>query len=92
MADVPMPLLRAPLPKSCAIVLAATEAVCCHNTETKTNTDATKMRARATWETAREGKGLTSFSEPRSSISSCQEGKVARRMKQRKANIMAMIL
>ena len=50
------------------------------------------MRARATWETGREGKGFTSRSEPRSSISSCQPGKVARRMKQTKAKIIATML
>lgn len=91
-AAVPTPLFKLPFPKSCAIVLAATEAVCCHSTETSTNTLATKMRARAICETGREGKGLTSRSEPCSSISSCQPGKVARRRKQTKARMMATIL
>jgi len=50
------------------------------------------MRASADWETGREGKGLTSRSEPRSSVSSCQPGNVARRMKQTKARMMATIL
>ena len=50
------------------------------------------MSARATWETGREGKGLTSRSEPRSSISSCQPGKVARRRKHTKARTMATML
>ena len=50
------------------------------------------MRARATCETGRDGKGRTSASEPRSSTSSCQPGKVARRMKHMNARIMAMIL
>lgn len=51
------------------------------------------MRASATCETGREGKGLTSTSEPvRASRSSCQPGKVARRMKVMKARIMATIL
>lgn len=54
--------------------------------------EAMKMIARATWETGREGKGLTSRSEPSESSSSCQPGKVARRMKQMKAKMMAMIL
>ena len=49
------------------------------------------MRARATWETGREGKGLTSFSAPMSG-SSCQPGKVARRMKVMKARTMATML
>ena len=91
-ADVPTPLFTLPFPRSCAIVLAATDAVCCHSTETSTKTEATKMSARATWETGREGKGLTSRSEPRSSISSCQPGKVARRRKQTKARTMATML
>ena len=55
-------------------------------------TAATKMMARATWDTGREGKGLTSRSEPRSSNSSCQPGKVARMRKQMKARMMATIL
>ena len=88
----PTPLLTLPFPRSWAIVLAATEAVCCHNTETSTKIEATKMRARATCETGRDGKGRTSASEPRSSTSSCQPGKVARRMKQINAKMMAMIL
>ena len=92
MAEVPTPLLILPLPISWAMVLAATDAVCCHNTETRTNTEATNIRARAVWETGREGKGLTSRSEPESSTSSCQPGKVARRMKQKKARTIATIL
>lgn len=92
MAVAPTPLFTLPLPRSCAIVLAATEAVCCHSTDTSTNTEATKMRASATWETGREGNGFTSRSEPRSSVSSCQPGKVARRTKQINARIMATIL
>ena len=92
MAEVPTPLFTLPLPMSWAIVLAATEAVCCHNTETRTNTDATKMRAKAACETGREGKGLISTSEPDSSRSSCQPGNVARRMKQKKARTTATML
>lgn len=92
MAVVPTPDLTLPFPKSWAIVLAATDAVCCHSTETRTKTEATKMRARATCDTGLEGKGLTSRSEPRSSVSSCQPGKVARRMKQTKARTIATIL
>lgn len=91
-AVVPTPDLTLPFPRSCAIVLAATEAVCCHSTDTSTKTDAMKIRARATWETGREGKGLTSRSEPRSSVSSCQPGKVARRRKVMKARTMATML
>ena len=92
MAVVPIPLCTLPLPKSCAMVLAATEAVCCHSTDTRTKMEATKMRANATWETGRVGKGLTSRTEPRSSVSSCQPGKVARRTKQTKAKMMATML
>jgi Pyruvate/2-oxoacid:ferredoxin oxidoreductase delta subunit len=92
MAAVPTPLITLPLPRSCAIVLAATEAVCCHSTLTSTNIEATKMSARATWETGRDGKGLTSRSEPRSSVSSCQPGKLARRQKTTKAKMSATIL
>ena len=91
-AAVPTPLWTLPFPKSCAIVLAATEAVCCHNTLTRTKTAATKISARAACDTGREGKRLTSFSEPDSSISSCHPGNVARRRKQTKARIMATIL
>lgn len=92
MAAVPTPLFTLPLPKSWAIVLAPTDAVCCHKTETSTKTEATKMSARATWETGREGNGLTSRSEPSSSRSSCQPGNVARRRKQTNARTMATIL
>jgi hypothetical protein len=75
------------------MVAAATEAVCCHRTLTRTKMEEMKMRARATWETGREGKGLTSTSEPVwRSRSSCQPGKVARRMKVMKARIMATML
>lgn len=91
-ALVPTPDLTAPLPKSSAIVLAATDAVCCHNTDTSTKIEAMKMMARATCDTGREGKGFTSRSEPTLSSSSCQPGKVARRRKQTKAKIMAMML
>lgn len=47
MAEVPTPLLTTLLPISWAIVLAATDAVCCHNTETSTKTEDTKIKARA---------------------------------------------
>lgn len=92
MALVPTPDLTEPLPKSWAMTDAATEAVCCHSTDTRTKMEAMKMMARAIWETGREGKGLTSRSEPSLSSSSCQPGKVARRMKQMKAKTIAMIL
>lgn len=92
MALVPTPDMTLPLPKSWAITEAATEAVCCHSTETRTKMEATKMMARAICETGREGKGLISRSEPSESSSSCQPGKVASRMKQTKAKMMAMIL
>lgn len=69
-AAVPTPDLTLPLPKSWAIVEAATDAVCCQSTETSTKTLETKMRARAIWQTGREGNGFTSMSEPvRSSCS-----------------------
>lgn len=91
-ADEPTPLFTLPFPMSCAIVLAATDAVCCHSTDTRTNTEETKIRASAAWETGREGKGLTSRSDPESSTSSCQPGNVARRMKQKNARMTATIL
>ena len=51
------------------------------------------MRASATCETGREGKGLMSMSEPvRASRSSCQPGKVARMRKVMKARTMATML
>lgn len=74
------------------MVLAATEAVCCHSTDTSTNTDAMNMRARAICETGREGKGWICCWEPLSSTSSCQPGKVARMRKQKNARIIATIL
>lgn len=92
MALVPTPDLTLPLPKSSAMVDAATEAVCCHRTDTSTKMEAMKIMARATWDTGRLGKGLTSRSDPSLSSSSCQPGKVARRRKQMKAKIMAMML
>lgn len=91
-ADVPTPLNTLPLAKSCAIMLAATEAVCCHKTETKTKMDAIKMMASATWLTGLLGKGLTSLSDPSESSSSCQPGKVASRRRQMKAKMMAIML
>jgi len=91
-AVVPTPLLTLPFPRSCAMIDAATEAVCCHRTETRTKIEAMNIMARAIWETGREGKGLTSRSEPESSASSCQPGKVARRRRQMKANTIAIIL
>lgn len=92
MALVPMPLRTLPFPKSCAMTLAATEAVCCHKTLTRTKILAMKMMARATWLTGREGNGLTSRSDPSLSVSSCQPGKVARRRRQMKAKMIAMML
>lgn len=64
MAVVPTPLLTLPLPRSCAMMDAATDAVCCHSTETKTKMEAMKMIARAICETGLEGNGLTSRSLP----------------------------
>lgn len=92
MAEVPTPLLTLPFPMSCAIVLAATDAVCCHNTDTRTKTEEMKMSARAAWDTGRDGKGFTSLSEPVESTSSCHPGKVASRTKQKKARTRATIL
>lgn len=92
-AEVPTPDFMLPLPMSWATCAAATDAVCCHSTDTRTKTEAMKMSARAVWETGRDGKGFTSTSEPVArSRSSCQPGKEARRRKQRKAKMMAMIL
>lgn len=92
MALVPTPDRTLPLPKSWAMMLAATEAVCCHRTETRMKMLAMKMMASAICDTGLEGKGLTSRSEPSESSSSCQPGKVARRRRQMKAKIIAMIL
>jgi len=92
MALVPTPLLTDPLPRSCAIVAAATDAVCCQSTLTSTKMDAMKMSASATCDTGREGNGLTSTSDPCRSCSSCQPGKVASRMKVMKARMIATIL
>lgn len=92
MALDPTPASTDPFPKSCAIILAATDAVCCHSTLTSTKIDAIKIIASATWLTGLEGKGLTSLSEPSESSSSCQPGKVASKRRQMKAKMMAMIL
>jgi hypothetical protein len=54
--------------------------------------EAMKIMARATWETGRDGKGLTSRSDPSESSSSCHPGNVARSRKQMKEKTMAMIL
>lgn len=91
-AAVPTPLLTLPFPKSCATVDAATDAVCCHSTETSTKTEAIKMRARPIWLTGRDGNGLTSMSEPASSRSSCQPGNVARMRKQKNERTIATML
>lgn len=91
-AVVPTPLNTLPFPMSCAMIDAATEAVCCHRTETRMKIDAMKMMARAIWETGLDGKGLTSRSAPWMSSSSCQPGKVARRSRHMNAKMMAMML
>lgn len=92
MAEVPTPDNTLPFPKSWAMMLAATDAVCCHSTDTSTKMEAMKMMASAIWLTGRLGKGLTSRSEPSLSSSSCQPGNVARSSRQMKAKMMAMIL
>jgi len=92
-AAVPTPLFTLPFPKSWAICEAATDAVCCHNTDTRTKIEAMKMSASATCETGRDGNGLTSISDPvLPSCSSCHPGNVARSRKVMKARTMAMIL
>ena len=91
-ADVPTPDNTLPLPKSCAMMLAATDAVCCHKTDTRTKIEAIKMMASATWLTGRLGKGLTSRSEPSLSSSSCHPGNVASKRRQMNANIVAIML
>jgi hypothetical protein len=91
-AVVPTPLNTLPFPRSCAIIDAATDAVCCQRTETRTKIEAIKIIARAIWETGREGKGLTSRSLPEASSSSCQPGKVARSRKQKNAKTIATML
>jgi hypothetical protein len=71
---------------------AATDAVCCHKTDTSTKIEAMKIIASAIWETGREGNGLTSLSEPCASSSSCHPGKVARSKRQMNAKMMAIML
>lgn len=92
MAVVPTPLRTLPFPKSWAMIEAATDAVCCHRTETSTNIDEMKIIARAICETGLEGNGLTSRSLPSLSSSSCHPGKVASKSKQMNAKIMAIML
>jgi hypothetical protein len=91
-AVLPTPLFTLPFPRSCAIMEAATEAVCCHSTDTSTKMDAMNMIASATWDTGRDGNGLTSRSRPVTSSSSCQPGKVARSNRQTKAKMIATML
>jgi hypothetical protein len=91
-AEAPTPVFTLPFPMSWAMVLAATEAVCCHRTETRTKTADTKTSARAACETGRDGIGLFSTIEPSASTSSCQPGKVPSRIKQKNWRMMAMIL
>jgi hypothetical protein len=92
-AVVPTPDSTLPLPRSCAMILAATDAVCCQRTETSTKIEPMKMIASETWETGREGNGLTRSSTPSLSISSvCQPGNVASSRKQMKANTIATML
>ncbi len=91
-AVVPTPLRTLPLPKSWAMIEAATDAVCCHRTETRMKIEEMKIMARAIWETGLEGNGLTSRSLPSLSSSSCQPGKVASKSKQMNAKMMAMML
>lgn len=92
-AAVPTPLLTLPFPKSCAICAAATDAVCCHNTETRTKMEAMKMSASATCDTGLDGNGLMSTSDPvAASRSSCQPGNVASKRKVIKARTIATML
>lgn len=92
MAVAPTPLRTLPLPSACAMREAATEAVCCHSTDTSTKMEAMKMMASATCDTGRDGNGFLASTEPVSSISSCHPGKVASSRKQMKARMMATIL
>lgn len=91
-AVVPTPLRTLPFPKSCAIIDAATEAVCCHSTETSTKTEAMNMMAKAACDTGREGNGFTSRSLPWASSSSCHPGNVANNRRHMNANTIATIL
>lgn len=50
------------------------------------------MIASETCDTGREGNGFTSTSDPSSFSAVCQPGKVAKRTKQTKAKMIAMIL
>ena len=61
------------------MVDAAALERCCQKLLSSDRTEATKRTARLTWDTARDGKGLTSLSDPSESSSSCQWGKVASR-------------
>ena len=91
-AVAPTSLLTVPYPISWAVVATATEAVCCHIMDTNAIREH-KMSAESTiLKTGREGKGFTSLSEPRSSVSSCQPGKVASRAVAITARTIAMIL
>lgn len=92
MAEVPTPLLTLPFPSVCTMVLAATDAVCCHSTETSTKIAEIQINDRAICDTGRDGNGLISRSEPVSSTSSCHPGNVASKIKQKKASIIATML
>src|ERR1700761_6740081 len=90
-AEVPTPDLTLPLPRSCATVLAATDAVCCHMTLTSTNTEAMNIVASATCDTALDGNGRTSCSDPSGPVLVCQPGNVASNTNVRKASITAIM-
>jgi hypothetical protein len=65
---------------------------CCHRAATKAKTDAAETEMRATLDTALEGNGLTSRSDPSESSSVTQPGNVPRRTKQKAPKMMLMNL
>ena len=58
--DAPTLLLMVPYPISCIVVATATEAVCCQTVDTKANTLAATVAARAICACVRAGKGFIS--------------------------------
>ena len=91
-AVVPTPPATLPYAMAWAVVAEATDAVCCQRIETNINNMASVDVAKALRETAREGNGFTSRSDPLSSTSSCHPGNVSIRKRVTSARTMAAML
>ena len=72
--------LTVPYDKLSVMVAAAELAMCCQKTDTNIKMELRLIIAKAACDTRLDGKGFTSRSLPSPSVSSCQPGKVARRI------------